>query len=159
MKKTRPAADPDAYVAALDGWRLSRVRSLRTAVRNAAPGLEEVIKWGHLVYFSNGPVLLIRAEDERVLFGFWRGRRLNEIEPRLKGGGKYEMATLEMRQETKIDAATVRRLVKRAVALNSELGNPQAAAQTKKTEGGSTAGRTRDASAKRASSGARARPG
>ena len=34
---------------------------------------------GALVYFSNGPVLLIRAEDERVLFGFWRGQRLASL--------------------------------------------------------------------------------
>ena len=53
---------------------------------------------GPLVYFANGPVLLIRAEEERVLFGFWRGQRLREIEPRLKPGGKYEMATLEFRE-------------------------------------------------------------
>jgi hypothetical protein len=40
-----------------------------------AGGLEETVKWGHLDYFSNGPALLIRAEAERVLFGFWRGKR------------------------------------------------------------------------------------
>ena len=44
------------------------------------------MKWGHLVYLSNGPVLLIRAEEKRVLFGFWRGKRLREIAPRLKAG-------------------------------------------------------------------------
>jgi hypothetical protein len=43
-------------------------------------------------------VLLIRAEDARVLFGFWRGKLLRAIEPRLKPGGKYEMATLELRE-------------------------------------------------------------
>jgi hypothetical protein len=42
------------------------------------------------------PFLLIRAEERRVLFGFWRGQRLRGIEPRLKPGGKYEMATLEL---------------------------------------------------------------
>ena len=84
-KKVTLAANPDAYVEALDGWREKLVRVLRKAVRAAAP-LEEVIKWGHLVYFETGPVLLIRAEEERVLFGFWRGQRLTEIEPRLKKG-------------------------------------------------------------------------
>lgn len=148
MKKTTAAANPDAYVAALDGWRLSRVRSLRTAVRKAAPGLEEVIKWGHLVYFSNGPALLIRAEDDRVLFGFWRGKRLTEIEPRLKGGGKYELATLELRQDMKIEPATVRRLVKEAVALNRKLGNPQAAAPKKKAASKPQAARRPGASVK-----------
>lgn len=129
MKKTTPAPDPDAYVAALDGWRRELVERLRTTVREAAP-LDEVIKWGHLVYLSNGPVLLIRAEEERVLFGFWRGRRLREIEPRLKPGGKYEMATLDLREGTEIEAATVRRLVEEAVALDRELGDPRRAARS-----------------------------
>jgi hypothetical protein len=99
------------------------VQALRSAVLEAA-ALREAIKWGHLVYFSNGPVLLIRAEDERVLFGFWRGQRLQAIEPRLKRGGKYEMATLEIVEKTALDAVTVVALVKEAVALDVRLGDP-----------------------------------
>ena len=90
--------------------------------------LEETVKWRHLVYLSNGPVLLIRAEADRVLFGFWRGQRLRAIEGRLKPGGKYEMATLELRENISVTAATVRRLTKEAVALNASLGNPTQAA-------------------------------
>ena len=127
-KKVTAAANPDAYVEALDGWRLELVRALRKTVR-AAAALEEVIKWGHLVYFANGPVLLIRAEEERVLFGFWRGQRLTEIEPRLKKSGKYEMATLEFREGSSITPAMVRRLTKEAVALNQKLGDPTDAAK------------------------------
>ena len=123
MVKMKPAANPDAYVAALDGWRRACVEGIRAAVCASAK-LEEVIKWGHIVYFSNGPALLIRAEESRVLFGFWRGKRLLAIEPRLKPGGKYEMATLELREGMSIEPATVRRLVKEAVALNREIGNP-----------------------------------
>jgi hypothetical protein len=128
MKKMTPAANPDAYVAALKGWRRDCVEALRKSVRSASP-VEEVVKWGHLVYLSNGPVLLIRAEDERVLFGFWRGQRLLTIEPRLKKGGKYEMATLELRNGMTIKPATVRQLTREAVALNKTFGNPQLAAQ------------------------------
>lgn len=127
MKKMKPAGNPDAYVEALDGWRRDLVRTLRKAVR-AASALEEVIKWGHLVYSENGPVLLIRAEEERVLFGFWRGQRLTEIESRLKKSGKYEMATLEFREGSTIEPATVRRLTKEAVSLNHSLGDPTHAA-------------------------------
>ena len=89
------------------------------AVLEAAPKLEERIKWTHLVYFCNGPVQLIRAEDERVLFGFWRGKRLLHIEPRMTGGGKYEL-----RQGTPLDRATVLELVRAAVALNETVGDP-----------------------------------
>jgi hypothetical protein len=128
MKRSTPAGSPEEYVAALDGWRRDLVDALREAVRSQ-PGLDEVVKWGHLVYLSNGPVCLIRAEELRVLFGFWRGQRLREIEPRLKPGGKYEMATLELREGEAIDPATARRLVRQAVALNTRLGNPTDAAK------------------------------
>lgn len=123
MKKVPPAANPDAYVAALSGWQRPIVELLRESVR-ASARLEEVIKWGHLVYFSNGPVLLIRAEAERVLFGFWRGQRLAELEPRLEAGGKYEMATLVLREGDTISKAAAKRLAKAAVDLNAKLGDP-----------------------------------
>ncbi|UHQ22250.1 DUF1801 domain-containing protein [Lysobacter sp. 5GHs7-4] len=123
MQKTPPAANPDAYVAALDGWRRDLVEQLRADVLAAAK-LDEKIKWGHLVYFSNGPVLLIRAEAQRVLFGFWRGKRLLEIEPRLKPGGKFELATLDLREGMTIATAVVRRLTREAVALNRSVGDP-----------------------------------
>jgi hypothetical protein len=123
MKKSIPAASPDAYVDGLSAWQRVTVRRLRAAVV-ANPDLDEVIKWGHLVYLSNGPVLLIRAEEHRVLFGFWRGKRLREIEGRLKPSGKYEMATVELRQNEEVSAGVVRRLVKAAVGFNETLGDP-----------------------------------
>jgi hypothetical protein len=123
MKRSAPAADPEAYVAALSGWRRDIVEALRAGVTSAAK-LAEMIKWGHLVYFSNGPVLLIRAEERRVLFGFWRGKLLREIEERLKPGGKYEMATLTLTEHDTISPTTVRKLTRAAVKLNKTLGDP-----------------------------------
>lgn len=128
MKKSIPAESPDAYVLALTGWRRALVESLRTST-HAAAALDERIKWGHLVYFSNGPVLLIRAEEHRVLFGFWRGKRLREFDERLKPGGKYEMATIVLTEGDTIGAAAAKRLVEAAVALNRQLGDPTAAAK------------------------------
>lgn len=127
MKKSIAAPNPDAYVRALDGWRRDCVVMLRNAVRKAAD-FEEVIKWGHLVYLTNGPALLVRAEEARVLLGFWRGKRMTTIEPRLKGGGKYELRTLEIREETVVSPAVVSRLAREAARLNQTVGNP-----TKKT--------------------------
>ena len=124
MKKSIPAASPDAYVDGLSGWQRVTVQELRAAVIAASANLEEIIKWGHLVYVSNGPVLLIRAEEHRVLFGFWRGKRLRDIEGRLKPGGKYEMATIELRENEEVSAGVVRRLVKAAVGFNETLGDP-----------------------------------
>lgn len=117
------AASPEQYVAALAGWQRPLVEQLRRDVLAAAP-LDERIKWTHLVYFANGPVLLIRAEAERVLFGFWRGKRLRAIAPRLKPGGKYELATWELREGDAVATDVVASLVQEAVRLNVELGNP-----------------------------------
>ena len=134
MKKVRPAESPAAYVDKLHGWQAKCVRKLRYVARASAK-LDERIKWGNLVYFSNGPVLVIRAEPKRVLFAFWRGKRLRALEPRLKPGGKYEMATLELHEDTPLDLAVVRRLVRAAVALNRRLGDPTAAAKPARDAG------------------------
>jgi hypothetical protein len=124
MQKSPPATNPDAYVASLSSWQRRYVGALRAVVIGSAEPLVETVKWGHLVYLFNGPVLLIRAEERRVLFGFWRGKRLLHVEPRLRGGGKYEMATLELNESTPLLESTVRQLVREAVALNGSLGNP-----------------------------------
>ena len=125
MHKIPPAASPAAYVAALTGWRARLVKTLRAAVRKAKPD-EEVIKWGHIVYLTNGPLALIRAEETRILFGFWRGKRLTDLEPRLKPGGKFEMATLQLGEGDSVSAATATKLMRAAIALNKSLGNPTA---------------------------------
>ena len=128
MKKMRPAESPAAYVAKLDGWQAKCVRQIRFVVRASAK-FEERIKWGNLVYFANGPAIVVRAEPKRVLFGFWRGKRLGSIESRLKPGGKYEMATLVLHEDTELSLTVVRRLAKAAAALNRRMGDPTAIAK------------------------------
>jgi hypothetical protein len=128
MKRSAPAESPEAYVQALTGWRRELVEGLRKSTL-AGGKLDERIKWGHLVYFSNGPVLLIRAEEERVLFGFWRGSRLRDLDARLKPGGKYELATMALHEGDRISASSTTGLVKAAIDLNQALGDPTAAAK------------------------------
>jgi hypothetical protein len=117
------ATNASEYHALLRGWRRKLVDALRFTVRASAK-FDETIKYGHLVYFSEGPVLFIRAEESRVLFGFWRGKRLRTIEPRLKTGGKYELATLELLEDTPVSLTVVRKLAKEAASLNRKLGDP-----------------------------------
>ncbi len=97
MKRSGPLpASPDEYVQSIGGWQRDRVDLLR-AIAQRVGDAQETIKWGHLVYMANGPAFLIRADGDRVLFGFWRGKRLLDIEPRMTGTGKYEMKTLDLR--------------------------------------------------------------
>ena len=125
MKRSGPLpASPDEYVQSIGGWRRQRVDMLRAIARRVGE-TEETVKWGHLVYLANGPAFLIRADDERVLFGFWRGKRMLDIEPRMTGSGKYEMKTLDLREETAIDPAVAEQLIRQAIRLNQTIGNPQ----------------------------------
>lgn len=130
MERSKPGLTPDAYAAEFDDWRGEELRRLRAAAL-AVDGGEEVIKWGHLVYLSNGPVALIRAEGKRVLFGLWRGQRLLETEPRLKPGGKFEMASISLAEGETLDPGVASALVRAGAALNAELGDPTKAARAR----------------------------
>jgi hypothetical protein len=125
MRKGPLPASPDEYVQSIGGWQRNRVDMLRDIALGVGDS-EETVKWGHLVYMANGPAILIRAEDHRVLFGFWRGKRLLDIEPRMTGTGKYEMKTLDLREDSVIDPVVAARLVREAIRLNHTVGNPTA---------------------------------
>jgi len=126
MAMMGPAAEsPGAYIAALSGWQRERCKMMRATIMAAAP-FEETIKWTNLVFMANGPCILIRAEEHRVLLGFWRGKRLRELEPRIKASGKYELGNLVMTESTEISAETVAALAAEAFRLNAQLGNPAA---------------------------------
>jgi len=126
MAMMGPAAEsPGAYIAALSGWQRERCEMMRATIMAAAP-FEETIKWTNLVFMANGPCILIRAEEHRVLLGFWRGKRLRELEPRIKASGKYELGNLVMTESTEVSAETVAALAAEAFRLNAQLGNPAA---------------------------------
>lgn len=125
--KSPGVTTPDEYLASLDGWQLALARRLRRSVRAAGP-FEEQLKWGHLVYFHKGPALLIRAEASRVLFGFWRGQEFLELDSRLKPSGKYDMATIELREGDRLTTKSATALAEAAFEANSRLGDPRTAA-------------------------------
>ena len=126
MPMMGPAAEsPDAYIAALSGWQLEHCAMMRAAIMGAA-SFDETIKWTNLVFMANGPCILIRAEEHRVLLGFWRGKRLRDLDPRIKASGKYELGNLVLTEATEVTADQVASLAAEAYRLNTELGNPAA---------------------------------
>jgi hypothetical protein len=123
--KMKAAASPDAFVYELAGWQRELVAGLRAAV-NAGAAFDELIKWGNLVFAHNGLSVLIHVEDHRVVFGFFRGKRLIGIEPRIKPSGKYELGNVVFFEGDAIETAQVERLAREAARLNDELGDPTA---------------------------------
>ncbi len=123
--KMKTYASPDAFVADQDGWRRPVVEALRGAIQRAGP-FEEGVKWGNLVFRSDGLCLLIHVDPTRVMLGFWRGKRLRELEPRIKASGKYELGNITLHEGESIAGDQVTRLAAAAAALNAELGDPVA---------------------------------
>jgi len=121
----KAAASPDAFVEELSGWKRELVAMLRAAV-NAGAAFDEIIKWGNLGFVHNGVCIVIHVEDHRVVFGFFRGKRLTGIEPRIKPSGKYELGNIVFFEGDAIEPAQVERLAREAARLNDELGDPTA---------------------------------
>ena len=121
----KAAANPDAFVEELFGWKRELVAMLRAAV-NAGAKFDEIIKWGNLVFVHQGLAVLIHVEDHRVVLGFFRGQRLTGLEPRIKPSGKYELGNIVFFEGDTIEPEQVERLAREAADQNDELGDPTA---------------------------------
>lgn len=123
MMKAQVAANPDAYIKALSGWQRGYVEMLRMAI-HAGGAFEEDIKWTNLLFSHNGPCLVVRAEEHRVILAMFRGKRLRHLDPRIKASGKFELANLTVTDGDSVDPERVTCIASEAAKLNAELGNP-----------------------------------
>ncbi|MEA2644977.1 MAG: hypothetical protein QOE92_60 [Chloroflexota bacterium] len=115
--------DPEAYYAALEGWQREITDGVRKLIRGAAPGTSEAIKWGQPVFSANGPVLAISPEKRYVNVIFWRGAVLTDPKGLLEGTGD-RMRHVKVHPDKPVPTAALRALVKQAIVLNAELGDP-----------------------------------
>lgn len=113
----------DAYLAKLAPAHREVVQALREIVRRAAPRATEAFKWAQPVYEQGGPFCYMRAHKAHVTLGFWRGKQLSAGAGVLEGEGE-KMAHLKLRSMAELKPALVERLVREAVALNLERGDP-----------------------------------
>ena len=119
-----PVKTVEEYIASLGGdWRADAVASLRGVVDAAAPGAESSIKWAQPVWASNGPFAYVKAFGRSVNIGFWRGTELDDPAGILVGEGD-RMKHLTLREGDQIPTDALEGLVRQAVELNRELGNP-----------------------------------
>ena len=113
----------DGYIAALDDWRGPVVRALADLVQRTAPGARGSIKWAQPVYELNGPAIWIKAHARNVNIGFWRGAELDDPAGVLIGEGD-RMRHVSVRDDGVFDEEAVTGLIRQALALNREKGDP-----------------------------------
>ena len=118
-----PSADVDAYVAALPVAQQEVANRLRRLIADAAPSARESIKWAQPVYEEKGPFAYFKAHRGHVTLGFWRGVELDGGRGVLESSGS-RMAHVKLIAVGEIDEPLVRGLVKKAVVLNREKGDP-----------------------------------
>jgi hypothetical protein len=123
MIKGQIAENPDAYVDALTGWQRGFVETLRAAI-HAGGEFSETIKWTNLLFVSNGPCMVVRAEEHRVIIAFFRGKRLVHLDPRIKPSGKFELANIVFTRDPEIAPAVFSEWAAAAASLNAEHGDP-----------------------------------
>jgi hypothetical protein len=113
----------DAYIESLDGERAEIVCSLREIVLDAVPDAQESIKWAHPTYEKKGPFCYIKAFPRYVNLGFWRGAALEDPAGVVLSGGE-RMGHVRIRSSQDISSRVLTRLLRQAVQLNLELGDP-----------------------------------
>jgi hypothetical protein len=119
----QPRRSVDDYVAAIPAPLGDVATALRRTVRAAAPDARESIKWGQPVYESNGPFAALKAFPRWVTLTFWRGAALADPAGILAGEGeRMKHARFASTDEVREDMIAA--LVRQAVALNEELGDP-----------------------------------
>lgn len=126
VEKVSPLAgmEIEAYVAAkAHGWQADALRTLLAIVAESAPEATVAIKWGQPVIAQNGPMMFVKPNKAHVTFGFWRGGEMKDPTGVLEGSGD-KMRHLKLASTAEIRKDVLVPLVKQAVALNREKGDP-----------------------------------
>lgn len=113
----------DAYVKRLPAEQAAIVTALCALIHKAAPKAQESFKWAQPVYEDHGPVIFIKAHTQHVNFGFWRGAQLTAPAGLLAGSGE-RMRHIKLTSVKDIQPRLFTQLVKAAIKLNQELGDP-----------------------------------
>jgi hypothetical protein len=115
MGKKNPKVS--AYIAAAAPFARPILTRLRSLVHAACPTVEESIKWGMPSFGHHGILCQMAAFKRHCAFGFWKSRLV--IEP---PAGTARSAMGQLGRLTRIEelppAAELKRLIRKAVALN-----------------------------------------
>ena len=113
----------DDYLATkITGWQADMARRLVALVKKTAPDVTVEIKWGQPVFELNGPFAFLKAAKAHVTFGFWRGVELDDPKKLLNAGSR--MSHMKVTGPDALDEKGLVALVKQAVKLNREKGDP-----------------------------------
>jgi hypothetical protein len=118
-----PEKTVDAYIKALPAKQREVATAIRRLVSGAAPDATESVRWGQPVFTDHGPFAYMKKASAHLTFGFWRGAELDGGRGILEGTGA-RMAHVKIADLEDIDQKQLTALIKAAVKLNREKGDP-----------------------------------
>jgi hypothetical protein len=130
------------YIKELVDWRGERLARLRQLIREADPQLVEEWKWGTPVWSHNGNVVAAGAFGDHLKLNFFKGAALPDPRGLFNAGLEAKTTrAVDIYEGDPIDKATLKELVRAAVALNANppkssgaRTKPKAAATRKKSK-------------------------
>ncbi|NNE05487.1 MAG: hypothetical protein HKN15_07165 [Xanthomonadales bacterium] len=123
----------DAYIASAADYARPLLLKLRDWVHDAAPEIEEDIKWGMPAFMHKGIVANMAAFKKHVSFGFWKGQLMKDPaglfdNPRRTQITAFKLRTLDDLPAREVFAAYLREAIElneRGVKLPVANKNPE----------------------------------
>jgi hypothetical protein len=120
-----PFSTVEDYIGSLEPWQMEIVARIRALLQQVEPPPTELIMWNQPVFDINGHCFYIKAFEDHVNLGFFRGAQLSDPQGLLHGTGK-KMRHIPIRNASDIagnlDALTG--MIYEAMRLNLEQGDP-----------------------------------
>lgn len=109
----------DAYIAKSAAFAQPILRHLRALVHEACPEVEESLKWGAPSFGYHGMLCGMAAFKAHATFGFWKGTLVLGERTGRSADAMWDFGRITTLKDLPSDA-TIRRYVKRAMALNEQ---------------------------------------
>jgi len=111
----------DEWADSLPGEQGEIVRRLRRTIKQAAPEVPEVVKWGWPWYELNAPIAFIIVAGDHINLQLYRGNELGSDKVRLEGTGK-SIRHVKIFKAAELKAIPIADLIRESVALDAARG-------------------------------------
>ena len=120
MKELTPSQHIDKAINDLTDWRGKRMAQLRKLIHEASAEITEDWKWDTPVFACKGNVVAIGAFKDHIKLNFFKGAALTDPKKLFNSGLEAKASrSIDLNEDSKIDEAALKDLIRAAVALNT----------------------------------------
>ncbi len=120
MADLTPSQRIDKQIKDLPDWRGKLLARLRKIVLSTSADISEDWKWDTAVWVANGNVVAGGIFKDHVKLNFFKGASLKDPKKLFNAGLEAKASRgIDFHQDSKIDEAALKDLIREAVALNS----------------------------------------